>query len=98
MTDETYRILIRHLCVLSLFVKSLLAYKLHVGTDAKQGTRNGPLLAYKLHVGTDAKQGTRNGLRPFLCFSLFCSRVPIGVEPRKLQNKQKKISTKYIFS
>jgi hypothetical protein len=35
--------------------------------------------------------------RPLLCFSLFCVRVRVGFEPRKLQKKQKKISTKYIF-
>jgi ribosomal protein S4 len=31
---------------------------------------------------------------PVLCFSLFCVRVRVGFEPRKLQNKQMKISTK----
>jgi hypothetical protein len=37
-------------------------------------------------------------IRPLLCFSLFCVRVRVGFEPRKLQNKQKKNSTKYISS
>jgi hypothetical protein len=43
-------------------------------------------------------QVTLKQIRSFLCFSLFCVRVQVGFEPRKLQNKQKKISTKYIFS
>jgi hypothetical protein len=37
-------------------------------------------------------------IRLFLCFSLFCISVQVGFEPRKLQNKQKKISVKNIFS
>jgi hypothetical protein len=38
------------------------------------------------------KKGFALYFRPFLCFSLFC--VQVGIEPRKLQNKQRKISIK----
>jgi hypothetical protein len=36
-------------------------------------------------------------IRPLLCFSLFCVRVLVGFEPRKLKNKQRKISFKNVF-
>jgi hypothetical protein len=37
---------------------------------------------------------TRIYIRLYLCFSLFCVLMWVGFEPRKLQNKQRKISFK----